>query len=73
MVTTAVPHEIGDVSSLDEDRRSYAQHVNPIPLMVAEAQLIDCVESVRSAVETVHSSKVFWVDALNLGRRAMSL
>jgi hypothetical protein len=24
-------------------------------------------------VETVHSSKVFWIDALNLGRRAMSL
>jgi ornithine--oxo-acid transaminase len=43
------------------------------PLMVSEAQLDHCVESIRSVVETVHSSKVFWIDALNLGRRAMSL
>jgi hypothetical protein len=34
---------------------------------------MDHVESIRSVVETVHSSKVFWIDALNLGRRAMSL
>ena len=43
------------------------------PLMVSEAQLDHCVESIRSVVETVHSSKVFWIDALDLGRRAMSL
>src|ERR1700693_1776545 len=101
MATTPVPHEIGGVSSGDEERRSNAQHVNPIwvklldalevllqkglignnfmvlkvapPLMMSEAQLDHCVESIRSVVETVHSSKVFWIDALNLGRRAMSL
>ena len=100
MVTTPVPHEIGGVSSSDEDRRSYAQHFGQImvmrlfkdkniltqicgnnfmvlkvapPLVVSEAQLGYCVESIRSVVETVHSSKVFWIDALNLGRRAMSL
>jgi ornithine--oxo-acid transaminase len=27
----------------------------------------------KIAAVTVHSSKVFWIDALNLGRRAMSL
>jgi ornithine--oxo-acid transaminase len=43
------------------------------PLMVSEAQLDHCVESIRSVVETIHSSRVFWIDALNLGRRAMSL
>jgi hypothetical protein len=84
MATTPVPHEIGGISSSEEERRSYAQHVKPYgnnfmvlkvapPLMVSEAQLDHCVESIRSVVETVHSSKVFWIDALNLGRRAMSL
>jgi acetylornithine/succinyldiaminopimelate/putrescine aminotransferase len=43
------------------------------PLTVSEVQLDHCVESIRSVVETVHSLKVFWIDALNLGRRAMSL
>jgi ornithine--oxo-acid transaminase len=43
------------------------------PLTVSEAQLNNCVESIRSVVETVHSSRAFWIDALNLGRRAMSL
>jgi ornithine--oxo-acid transaminase len=43
------------------------------PLTVSETQLNHCVESIRGVVETVHSSKVFWVDALNLGRRAISL
>lgn len=42
-------------------------------LMVSEAQLDYCVESIRSVIESVHSSKVFWIDALNLGRRTMSL
>jgi hypothetical protein len=32
-----------------------------------------CIESIRSVIEMVHSSKVFWTDALNLGRRAISL
>jgi ornithine--oxo-acid transaminase len=43
------------------------------PLTVSEAQLDHCVESIRSVVETVHSSTVFWIDPLNPGRRAMSL
>ena len=42
------------------------------PLTVNEAQLDYFVESIRSVVETIHSSGVFWMDALNLGRRAMS-
>jgi ornithine--oxo-acid transaminase len=42
------------------------------PLTVSEAQLDYCVESIQSVVEAVHSSSVFWQDALNLGRRAMS-
>jgi hypothetical protein len=58
MVTTAIPHEIGDVSSRDEDRRFNARHVNPMT---------------RGVVGTVHSSNVFWIDTLNLGRRGMSL
>jgi hypothetical protein len=41
--------------------------------MVSEAQLDHCVESIRSVIETVHSSKVYWTDALNLERRAMFL
>jgi ornithine--oxo-acid transaminase len=43
------------------------------PLTVNEAQLNYCVESIQSVLETIHSSSVFWLDALNLGRRAMSL
>jgi hypothetical protein len=84
MATTSVSHEIGGVSSSEEERRFYAPHVNPMennfmvlkvapPLTPSEAQLDHCVESIRRVVETVHSSKVFWIDALNLGRRAMSL
>ena len=95
MVTTSVAQEIGGVSSSDEERRSYAQHVKPIWVKlldalgmnvqsthcssaelyseVSEAQLDHCVESIRSVVETVHSSKLFWIYALNLGRRAMPL
>jgi hypothetical protein len=33
MDTTPVPHKIGGVSSRDEERRPYAQHVNPIWVM----------------------------------------
>jgi ornithine--oxo-acid transaminase len=43
------------------------------PLTTSELQMRYCTESIRSVVEMVHSSKVFWSDALNLGRRAMSL
>jgi ornithine--oxo-acid transaminase len=43
------------------------------PLTTSEQQIQSCVESIRSVMETVHSSKVFWTDALNLGRRAISL
>jgi len=42
-------------------------------LTVNEAQPNYCVESIQSVSETIHSSSVFWLDALNLGRRAMSL
>jgi 4-aminobutyrate aminotransferase-like enzyme len=43
------------------------------PLTVNEAQLNYCVESIPSVLETIHSSSVFWLDALKLGRRTMSL
>lgn len=43
------------------------------PLSVKQSQLDDCVESIRSVIDTVHSSGTFWTDALDLGRRAMSL
>ena len=43
------------------------------PLTVSESQLDYSIESIRSVVETVHSSGNFWTDALNLGRRAMTL
>lgn len=42
------------------------------PLIVSEEQLQACVSSIRDVVETVHSSSVFWKDALQLGRRAIS-
>jgi hypothetical protein len=45
----------------------------PLSHEIGSVSSSDCVESIRSVVETVHSSKVFWIDALNLGRRAMSL
>jgi hypothetical protein len=86
MATTSVyaKHDIGGTSLTDEERRSYARHVNPIwvklldalglpPLTVSETQLNYCVESIRSVVETVQASSVFWIDALHLGRRAISL
>jgi ornithine--oxo-acid transaminase len=42
------------------------------PLTTSEQQIQYCVQSIRSVIETVHSSRVFWSDALNLGRRAIS-
>src|SRR5258708_36615983 len=41
-------------------------------LPTSEQQLQSCIESIRSEIETIHSSKAFWNDALNLGRRALS-
>jgi len=37
------------------------------PLTTSEEQMDYC-----SVIETVHSSKVFWTEALQLGRRAIS-
>jgi ornithine--oxo-acid transaminase len=42
------------------------------PLTTSEEQMDYCIESIRSVVETVHSSRVFWTEALQLGRRASS-
>jgi ornithine--oxo-acid transaminase len=41
------------------------------PLTTSEQQLQSCVESIRSQIETIHSSKAFWNDGLDLGRRAL--
>lgn len=77
MATTPSAQTNNSIS--DQPQRGYAQHVDPImvlkmapPLLVSEMQLNHCVESTLSVVERVHSSTVFWIDALNLGRRAMS-
>ncbi|MEA3146213.1 MAG: ornithine--oxo-acid transaminase, partial [Verrucomicrobiota bacterium] len=43
------------------------------PLTTSENQMLHCIESIRCVIEMVHSSKVFWTDALDLGRRAISL
>jgi ornithine--oxo-acid transaminase len=43
------------------------------PLVISEAQVDICVNSIRDVVETVHLSSTFWSQALALGRRAMSL
>src|ERR1700747_3383554 len=42
------------------------------PLTTSEQQLQSCIESIRSEIKTIHSSKAFWNDALSLGRRALS-
>ena len=42
------------------------------PLTISEPQLQYCIDSIRSLIETVHSSKTFWSEALTLVRRAMS-
>jgi ornithine--oxo-acid transaminase len=41
------------------------------PLTTSEQQLQYCIESIRSQIETIHSSKAFWNDGLDLGRRAL--
>jgi ornithine--oxo-acid transaminase len=43
------------------------------PLTVTEPQMQYCIDSIRSVIETVHSSDSFWTDALDLGQRAISL
>jgi len=43
------------------------------PLVVTEEQIERFVAAVRSEVETIHSSRTFWTDALGLARRAISI
>ncbi|MFI5103736.1 MAG: aminotransferase class III-fold pyridoxal phosphate-dependent enzyme, partial [Terriglobales bacterium] len=43
------------------------------PLLVSEQQLEEFVRAVRSVVEMIHSSSTFWLDALQLARRAVSV
>jgi ornithine--oxo-acid transaminase len=43
------------------------------PLTTSEQQIQSCIESIGRVMETVHSSQSFWADALNLGRRAISV
>jgi ornithine--oxo-acid transaminase len=42
------------------------------PLTISEQQLRYSIDSIRSVIETVHSSKTFWTEALTLTRWAMS-
>jgi ornithine--oxo-acid transaminase len=42
------------------------------PLTTSEQQIQSCIESIRSVMETVHSSQSFWADALKLGQQAIS-
>ena len=43
------------------------------PLMVNEQQIADFVQAVKSVVEEIHSSSSFWMDALHLARRAVTI
>ena len=43
------------------------------PLVVSEAQLDEFVGAVREVVEMVHSSNVFWPEAMSLASRALNL
>jgi ornithine--oxo-acid transaminase len=43
------------------------------PLIVSEAQIDEFVPAIRDTVELVHSSGVFWSEALGLARRIMSI
>jgi ornithine--oxo-acid transaminase len=43
------------------------------PLTVGEAQLEEFVSAVREVVELMHSSGVFWSEALGLARRVMTV
>ena len=43
------------------------------PLVVTEAQLDEFVAAVQTVVDMVHSSPTFWMDALQLARRAVNV
>lgn len=43
------------------------------PLVINDRQIDHYVRSVEQVVELMHSSKVFWTEALGIGRRAMAL
>lgn len=43
------------------------------PLVVSEGQLDEFVSAIREVVEMVHSSNVFWSEALGLAGRAMNI
>lgn len=43
------------------------------PLVVTEAQLDEFVASVQTVVDIIHSSSTFWLDALQLARRAVNV
>jgi ornithine--oxo-acid transaminase len=43
------------------------------PLMVNEQQIADFVRAVKRVVEEIHSSSSFWMDALHLARRAVTI
>jgi ornithine--oxo-acid transaminase len=43
------------------------------PLVVNEAQLDHFVAAIRDVVDMIHTSNVFWIDALALARRAVNI
>lgn len=86
MCATPIPAEIGPVSSRNEERSFCARHVNPIWVKLLDTLGMNvryihciganlyaghCLDSIRSVVEAVHASKVFWTDALDLGCRSL--
>jgi ornithine--oxo-acid transaminase len=43
------------------------------PLMVSEDQIAVFVGAVKTVVDEIHSSSSFWMDALHLARRAVTI
>ncbi|MGH9703652.1 MAG: aspartate aminotransferase family protein, partial [Candidatus Acidiferrales bacterium] len=43
------------------------------PLVLKEEQAEEFVSAVRKVMELVHTSAGFWMDALEIGRRAMNI
>jgi ornithine--oxo-acid transaminase len=43
------------------------------PLVVTETQIDEFVAAVQAVVDTIHSSSTFWLDALQLARRAVNV
>jgi ornithine--oxo-acid transaminase len=43
------------------------------PLVVSDEQIDRFVTAVRSEIESIHSSRTFWTDALGLARRAINI